>query len=146
MFWSVWAGARGGRGRIETAAMDGSGRRTLLADELHWPSGLALSAAGELYWCDTFRNTLERLELRTGVRTLLLAGAAKPYGLVLHEGALIWSEHGSGAVRRRDPDGNITDLYRLPPPLYDLKLVSDTQRQGMLCYILLSCLYRSYLK
>lgn len=43
---------------------------------------------------------------------------------------MIWSEHGSGAVRRLDVDGNVTELYRLPPPLYDLKLVSDTERQG----------------
>lgn len=45
-------------------------------------------------------------------------------------GWVIWSEHGTGAVRRLEPDGNVTELYRLPPPLYDLKLISSANVHG----------------
>ncbi|CAB3232339.1 unnamed protein product [Arctia plantaginis] len=135
MYWSVWASVRSERGRIETALMDGSSRRVLLDTKLHWPGGLALSPTyDELYWCDTYLNKIERLALRTGERTVLLdettSNILKPYGLALYEGWVIWSEHGTGAVRRREPDGNVTELYRLPPPLYDLKLVSNSNVRG----------------
>lgn len=51
MYWSVWASAQTARGRIESAAMDASGRRTLLDAELHWPNGLALVLPERyLYW------------------------------------------------------------------------------------------------
>ncbi|KAH9629926.1 hypothetical protein HF086_017441 [Spodoptera exigua] len=123
-------GAGAGAARLEAAHMDGGARRTLLADDLHWPSGLALSDDGYLYWCDTYLNRVERLELRSGRRQLVTSDAVKPYGLALYEGAVIWSEHGTGAVRRRDADGNVTQLYRLAPPLYGLRLVAGTARSG----------------
>ncbi|KPJ14343.1 Low-density lipoprotein receptor-related protein 1B [Papilio machaon] len=134
MYWSVWASAVTARGRIETANMDGSRRRTLLDSDLHWPNGLAYHQDTDtLYWCDTYLNKIERLRLRADgrherelvARDEPAAPLRKPYGLALYEGAVVWSEHGTGSVRRLR-DGRVTQLAALAPPLYDIRLVSRT--------------------
>lgn len=54
MYWAVWGGGGGGGGGgyIERALMDGSQRRVLVAERLHWPAGLALHPErDQLYWC-----------------------------------------------------------------------------------------------
>lgn len=136
MYWSVWASAATAHGRIETARMDGTGRRTLVGDDLHWPNGLTLhSAPGALYWCDTYLDKVERLTLATGERRTVArdspaAPVLKPYGLALVDGAVLWSEHGTGLVRRLGANGSATVAHRLPPPLYDLRLVSAAARLG----------------
>lgn len=93
MYWSVWAHLGGGAGsRIETARLDGSARRVAVAGRLHWPNGLALTAdATQLYWCDTYLDKIERLELATGARVLVAEHSPatpvlKPYGLALYDG------------------------------------------------------------
>ncbi|CAK1543699.1 unnamed protein product [Leptosia nina] len=144
MFWTVWEGAGGGAsgGRIETAQMDGSRRRLLVHAALHWPNGLVHdSEAGYLYWCDTYLNKIERL--RVTVEGDAAAGAtretlatnspslplSKPYGLALRYGEVLWSEHGTGLVRRLR-DGVAVDLRSFPPPLYDIRFVSKNTRTG----------------
>ncbi|XP_063833945.1 prolow-density lipoprotein receptor-related protein 1-like [Ostrinia nubilalis] len=138
MYWAVWAGAGAAwaGGRIERAQMDGARRTALVSDALHWPAGLALHAArDELYWCDTYLNKLERLLLPSNKRETLLANSpttpiVKPYGLAIYEDTIMWSEHDSGLVRARAANGSVSVLHALPPPLYDLRLVSATSRHG----------------
>lgn len=113
MYWSVWASAGGAGSRIETAGLDGSARRLLVAGELHWPNGLALSAdAAQLYWCDTYLDKIERLELATGERRVLAAHSPatpvlKPYGLALHDGRYRGARRRDGEAARRG--GGATD-------------------------------------
>ncbi|RVE41824.1 hypothetical protein evm_013527 [Chilo suppressalis] len=136
MFWSVWGGAGGQGGAIERAALGGLGRRVLVGGGggggLHWPAGLTVHYDTErLYWCDTYLNKIERLDLASNKRELVVADSPstpvlKPYGLALYQDSILWSEHESGAVRRRDGRGAVTVAYDLPAPLYDLTLVSDT--------------------
>ncbi|CAG9793152.1 unnamed protein product [Diatraea saccharalis] len=64
-------------------------------------------------------------------------GAIRPYLTLSKDntmsrylGAIIWSEHDTGKVRRRDVNGTVTVAYDLPPPLYDLKLVSSIADVG----------------
>ncbi|CAG5013242.1 unnamed protein product [Parnassius apollo] len=139
MYWSVWASAVSARGSIESAYMDASRRRTLLDTDLHWPNGLALDTNTDtLYWCDTYLNKIERLRMSADgnhVRELVAkdepsAPLKKPYGLALYEGALMWSEHGTGNIKRLDSDGRVSLLAALAPPLYDIRLVSETARIG----------------
>ncbi|XP_068625234.1 prolow-density lipoprotein receptor-related protein 1 [Battus philenor] len=134
MYWSVWASAVAARGRIESALMDGTQRRALLDDDLHWPNGLTLdSTTNTLYWCDTYLNKIERLRMRADgqhVRELVArdepgAPLKKPYGLALYEGAVYWSEHGTGSIKRL-AGGRVTQLASMAPPLYDIRLVSHT--------------------
>ncbi|KAJ2938967.1 hypothetical protein O0L34_g17783 [Tuta absoluta] len=135
MYWSVWASAVAAKGRIEAARMDASARHTLLDTDLHWPNGLAINyEENVLYWCDTYLNKIERMSLPSGKRELVAQHSdqhplMKPYGLALYEGTVIWSEHATGLIKKLQK-GNITVVHTLPPPLYDLKLISNTQRIG----------------
>ncbi|XP_048001348.1 prolow-density lipoprotein receptor-related protein 1 [Leguminivora glycinivorella] len=141
MYWSVWASSSTPKGSIETAAMDGSGRRVLVSDDLHWPNGLVIQSDEQmLYWCDTFLNKIESLDLATNKRTTIVAAPTvnvqKPYGLALIDGDIIWSEHGTGNIRRLGADGqpspntNGTILRHLPPPLYDIRRIAAADRLG----------------
>lgn len=107
MYWSVWASMSGGAGsRIETARLDGSARRVAVTGALHWPNGLALTAdATQLYWCDTYLDKIERLELATGARVVVAEHSPatpvlKPYGLALYDGRCATSSRARLAVRR----------------------------------------------
>lgn len=42
----------------------------------------------------------------------------------------MWSEHSTGLVKQLQPNGSTIVLHRLPPPIYDLKLVSAAQEDG----------------
>lgn len=44
-------------------------------------------------------------------------------------GAVVWSEHSTGLVRRL-LNGSVEALHRLPPPIYDLKLVDQAREEG----------------
>ncbi|CAG9131327.1 unnamed protein product [Plutella xylostella] len=98
MYWSVWAGATGSRARLEAADMAGGGRRTLVAERLHWPNGLVIDLEKQhLYWCDTYLDKIERVELVGGARRVVLrdspaAPLLKPYGLALYDGTY-WRCH-----------------------------------------------------
>lgn len=46
---------------------------------------------------------------------------------------VVWSEHGSGLIRRLQ-DGHVTTVRALPPPLYDLRLV-EAGRGGGACAV-----------
>ncbi|XP_038218676.1 low-density lipoprotein receptor-related protein 1-like [Zerene cesonia] len=142
MYWSVWEGASGGRGRIEVANMDGSQRRVLVGAGLHWPNGLVLDAVRQyLYWCDTYLNKIQRLHVTASGGAaagaepqLVLASTpqvpiSKPYGLALYNGDVMWSEHGTGWVRRLER-GAVRPVRQFPPPLYDIRLVSKNLRES----------------
>jgi hypothetical protein len=60
MFWSDW----GVNGRIESAYMDGTGRRALVDTMVQWPTGLAIDyPARRLYWTDPKAYTVESVDL-----------------------------------------------------------------------------------
>jgi low density lipoprotein receptor-related protein 5/6 len=84
LFWSNWnnmaeavttnaaggglpspaAAVSGGGGSILWSWMDGSEPEVLLDYDLQWPNGLTFDpASSTLYWCDTFLNRIERLNL-----------------------------------------------------------------------------------
>ncbi|CAH0717531.1 unnamed protein product, partial [Brenthis ino] len=144
MYWSVWAGLDGGgAARIEAAAMDASRRRALLADDLTWPNGLVIDLQTHyLYWCDVYLNKIERIlvtssgDVAPGAkRELLLKNTpetplSKPYGLAVYEDWVVWSEHGSGLVRRLLANGSVDTLRAFSAPLYDIRLVSAAARSG----------------
>lgn len=50
----------------------------------------------------------------------------------LTAGTVIWSEHMTGAVRALAPGGAVRTLHELQPPLYHLKLVSNTLTAGLM--------------
>ncbi|KAL4716494.1 hypothetical protein ACJJTC_015922 [Scirpophaga incertulas] len=145
MYYTVWAepgtvvddaNVTHGAAYIQRASMDGSRTSIVAFRGMHWPSGLALHPQRDLlFWCDTFYNKIERLDLAIGKREVFVEDTLntplkKPYGLALYEDLVIWSEHDSGMIRARHADGSWTTLYSLPPPVLDVRLVSAAVRSG----------------
>ena len=54
MFWSDW----GKRPRIERSNMDGTGRESVISENIYWPNGIAVEN-GILYWCDAKNDKIE---------------------------------------------------------------------------------------
>jgi len=54
-----------GQGRLESAAYDGSARRSLVDRGLHEPGALAV-AGRHVYWVDQGAGTVERVDRETG--------------------------------------------------------------------------------
>ncbi|XP_073963037.1 low-density lipoprotein receptor-related protein 1-like isoform X2 [Choristoneura fumiferana] len=139
MYWSVWAGVTELYGGIEAANMDGSGRIKLVSEDVIKPNGLVLDKAKEvLYWCDTQLNKIERLHLVNKKRATILTQRTtkaqtplkQPYGLAFLNDDLLWSEQGSGLLRRMTVDGNISLVDSMTPPLYDIRVVTKSARVG----------------
>ncbi|XP_027562762.1 low-density lipoprotein receptor-related protein 1-like, partial [Neopelma chrysocephalum] len=60
MYWSDW----GNHPKIETAAMDGTLRETLVQDNIQWPTGLAVDYHNErLYWADAKLSVIGSIRL-----------------------------------------------------------------------------------
>lgn len=60
MYWGQWTTP----GVIMRAAMDGSNRTFFVENDLTWPNGLTIDhIAGRLYWCDSFTDRIERINL-----------------------------------------------------------------------------------
>lgn len=67
MFWSMWKSRHGQEGRIEYAYMDGQHRKVFLNKDITWPSGLTVDTMrGRLYFCDSFRDTIESVDIFGG--------------------------------------------------------------------------------
>ena len=59
--------------RVESASMDGSGRRVVANTSLFWPNGLTLDYATErVYWVDAKHRVIESATLEGADRRLVL--------------------------------------------------------------------------
>lgn len=60
MFWTDW----GVVPRVESAWMDGTGRRTIAYTQLYWPNGLTIDYTRDhVYWVDAKHHVIERADL-----------------------------------------------------------------------------------
>ena len=70
LFWSDW----GQHPRIESAGMDGSDRRVIVASKVYWPNGLALDLpARRLYFADARLDYIEFCSYDGSGRTTVIA-------------------------------------------------------------------------
>lgn len=66
MYWSEWTGSDSAA--ILCAGMDGRNKRSQLSSGLHRPTSLALEQpSSTLFWTDIVKNTVEILNLNTGM-------------------------------------------------------------------------------
>lgn len=93
------------------------------AATLHWPTALALDAAGNLYIADTFNHAIRRLAVDGTITTVagtgveggsgdggpaLAAQISQPFGVAVDEdGTLYIADRGNFKIRRVGPDGII---------------------------------------
>ncbi|KAJ8320243.1 hypothetical protein KUTeg_001830 [Tegillarca granosa] len=56
---------RGYPAKIESANLDGSGRKELVKDDIVWPNGLTVDYANDrIYWADTKKHVIETVDLQ----------------------------------------------------------------------------------
>lgn len=99
MYWTDW----GANPKIEKAGMDGSGRQSIVTENLAWPNGLTIDQATKrLYWADAKLDKIETTDLNGGNRQLLLSSADQihPFGLALYENVLYWTDWNKKSILR----------------------------------------------
>ena len=174
LFWSNWNNMEAAvmmtsglpqqtsAGSIVWSWMDGSEPEVLLDFDLQWPNGLTFDPVSSmLYWCDTFLNRIERLNL-TGLlesvsadsragggkvvkpglmqrrRSVVLADenlTARPYGLTLHQGQLIYTEFVRGRILRLDLATNVTVVLLADlPQLFEVTRINWYQSRIFCIY------------
>ena len=68
MYWTDW-----GSRTVERAVMDGSGKETLVENDIRRPFGLAIDHIYEkIYWADADKNTIEIYDLKNGKRDVII--------------------------------------------------------------------------
>ncbi|KAK9679907.1 Low-density lipoprotein receptor repeat class B [Popillia japonica] len=131
----VWAGGT----KIESAALDGS-NRYLLVDQAVSISDITLDYTEKLiYFCDTGKNTIERITYNGSNREVLLNHSLEnPAALSFMDNILYWDwgdtthEHGSIKMAHIDDLANYTKLMAgMGDSLKDIQIFSKKRQQGL---------------
>nr|CAB3263504.1 low-density lipoprotein receptor-related protein 4 [Phallusia mammillata] len=90
MVWTDW----GETPCLESAAMDGSMRKSLASRNLHWPNGLTIDyTRNHIYWADAKYHIIEKINLDGGDRrTVISSGLPHPFGVTIFEDRLYWTD------------------------------------------------------
>ncbi|CAH1393043.1 unnamed protein product [Nezara viridula] len=137
MFWSMWKSRHGQEGRIEYAYMDGQNRKVFLNKDITWPSGLTVDTMrGRLYFCDSFRDTIESVDIFGGPesRKVILSGEAlaHPFGLAYFSNTLFWSDFQLGKIQSYDLSNKTTKLLgHENPPLHEVRVYDKSSQMGI---------------
>ena len=105
MFWTD----AGDKPKIESAWMDGTKRKTIVATGIGHPEALAIDFAmgHTLYWVDSKLNTLETMDHEGHKRHVLLRGGIlrRPISVDVFENHIYWVNRDTGAVMQHDKFG-----------------------------------------
>jgi len=100
MFWTDW----GEVPKIERAEMDGSNRRVIIRQDIHWPNGLTLDySTGKIYWTDAKLLYIAKANYDGSNRERMLKSAAQcslghPFALTLYENEIYWTDWKSRGI------------------------------------------------
>nr|XP_006135845.1 low-density lipoprotein receptor-related protein 2 isoform X1 [Pelodiscus sinensis] len=88
--------------------MDGQQRKTLVSEDLGWPTGLSIDYLNNdrLYWSDSKENIIESMRPDGTDRAIVLRGVSSPYSLDVFEGHLYWISKERGEIWKEDKFGN----------------------------------------
>ncbi|KAL3846516.1 hypothetical protein ACJMK2_017496 [Sinanodonta woodiana] len=115
IYWTDW----GDQPKIESASMDGSNRTILVyLPNKTWPNALALDFKTQnLFWVDAKNNTIEVLNLATGMRKIILQEEnAHYFGLHLMSGYLYITDWTRKFVLKMPMNGG--ELIQVGPPQF----------------------------
>lgn len=130
MFWTDW----GFPAKIETANMDGTGRRILVkGGGLIWPNGLAVDQqTDEIFWADSMTDTIECAYLNGTNRRVLLKQLHHPYGIDVFNGYIYWSDWTTRDIKKvhKDRLHDVTVLKSHLPGLMEIKVYSPSKQLG----------------
>ncbi|XP_010875197.2 low-density lipoprotein receptor-related protein 2 isoform X2 [Esox lucius] len=123
LFWSEI----GNEAKIERAGMDGSERRVVVRQNLHWPGGLALDALGErIYWTDEKLRCIGSATLDGGdVKLLQMMETTNPFSVAVFNDMVYWSDTKRRIIQGADKitGKNREVLLKRPGQPFVLKVV-----------------------
>lgn len=120
LFWSDW----GRNPKIETANMDGTGRRLLLnMTGISWPNGMIIDYKEDiLYWVDAKQNTVEAMSLDGKSRRLVVEESdAHYFGITLNGNNLLisdWKTNYLKSIPKLTKDGGSSQITRIGPDAF----------------------------
>lgn len=110
---------------IFVVSMDGARRETLIDTDIVWPNGLAADyQVSHLYWADARLSKIERFDLVTRQRKVVIKEAAgNPFSLSLFENRLFWSDWSGSDIRTCDKmTGNDTKSIMKTENIYGIHI------------------------
>ncbi|XP_069832773.1 very low-density lipoprotein receptor-like isoform X2 [Dendropsophus ebraccatus] len=117
----------GVRPQIECAGMDGSQRRVLIAEQLGWPTGLALDLLSwRIYWSDDKLHSIGSASLDgTDIKVIQLKNIQSPFALTVFEDEIYWSEIKARTVQKinKKSGKNLSVLIKRHGQPYGLKMM-----------------------
>ncbi|CAH1165542.1 unnamed protein product [Phyllotreta striolata] len=132
MYWADWSSLSPENGRIDTANMDGTNKRSFLSERVHWPSGLAIDHRSKrLYWSDKHLKIIQSVDLAGGDRRVETPGGdlGNPHGLAIGR-HLYFIEMNRGAIVAFAKSTGSRKIYEANMPLYDVKLYDADAQKG----------------
>ncbi|KAK4295463.1 hypothetical protein Pmani_031983 [Petrolisthes manimaculis] len=117
LIWTDW----GSNPKIERAYLDGSGRKVVVGEGLHWPNGITLDYPTEtLYWVDAKQHVIEAAHINGSHRRLVLENLRHPFAITVFEDFLYWTDwetHSIEKVNKRTGQGRTSIHRRLTFPM-----------------------------
>ncbi|XP_056416224.1 low-density lipoprotein receptor-related protein 2-like [Hyla sarda] len=115
--------------QIERAGMDGSHRRVLIAEQLGWPTGLALDLLSwRIYWSDDKLHSIGSASLDgTDIKVIQLKHIQSPFALAVFEDEIYWSEMKTRTVQKinKKTGKNFSVLIKRHGQPYGLKIMHE---------------------
>jgi len=103
IYWSDW----GAIPKIEKMNLDGTERQVIVNSSLVWPNGLTIDyEASKLYWTDANLDKIECSNLDGSERTTLYQNVPHPFGIVVYNDMLYWSDWVTQSVVTAPISGN----------------------------------------
>ncbi|XP_073399955.1 low-density lipoprotein receptor-related protein 2-like isoform X1 [Dendrobates tinctorius] len=119
----------GTRTQIECADMDGSHRRVLIAEQLGWPTGLALDLLSwRIYWSDDKFHAIGSASLDgTDIKVMQVKTIQSPFSLAVFEDEIYWSEIKARTVQKisKKTGKNLSVLMKRHGQPYGLKVMHE---------------------
>ncbi|CAL2029386.1 unnamed protein product [Caenorhabditis brenneri] len=137
LFWGSWSEENSKDDEnfpamIERSKLDGSDRKTLVAKNSMWINGLALDLKQDyLYWCDAYRNVIERIRWNGADREVVVQGVDKishPYGLSYFNHHIFYTEFKKGTVKTFNVNfrDEVHELFQYSATLFEITVFKTT--------------------
>ncbi|KAF1770403.1 hypothetical protein GCK72_002221 [Caenorhabditis remanei] len=136
LFWGSWSEENADDesipAMIERSKLDGTERKTLVSKNAMWINGLALDLKNDfLYWCDAYRNVIERIRWNGSDREILIQGVDKishPYGLAFFDNHIFFTEFKRGAVKRVHVDfpEEVQEIFQHSATVFELAVFKNS--------------------
>ena len=91
----------GSNPRIERMRLDGSGRQTIITQNLVWPNAVTIDfTEPALYWADAFTDFIAKGDLDGNNIVILLSGSFHPFSITVFGDYLYWTDWSHNSIER----------------------------------------------